>query len=225
MEFPPTLVINLDDRKDRWEGIQASFAKWPVKLERVPAIKENPGWKGCYNSHKKCIQIAKERNYPWVLLLEDDCRLYENSSERFQKILSSLWEKRDTWEFFNGGPTFIDKIQKIQNDPPLFKLEGYATHFCLFNQSVYDKIINFPEKQIDALYRENLSMICTRPHIAFQDLGKSDILDTDVDYSGMLTSSNDALEKEGFQNKEEDEFSIKFIMLCITIVLAINIYK
>jgi GR25 family glycosyltransferase involved in LPS biosynthesis len=60
MEFPSTLVINLDKRVDRWNEIQRMFGEWP-SLERVSAVEETPGWKGCAKSHIKSINLAKQR--------------------------------------------------------------------------------------------------------------------------------------------------------------------
>jgi GR25 family glycosyltransferase involved in LPS biosynthesis len=73
INFPPVFVINLEDRKDRWAEIQESFRNWPVQLERIDAVRASPGWKGCFESHKKVVQLAKDKGYPWVLVLEDDC--------------------------------------------------------------------------------------------------------------------------------------------------------
>jgi len=100
----PILVINLSERKDRWKEIQKTFEeKWPgVYLERIDAVKASPGWIGCLRSHKKAVQIAKKRKYPYVLVLEDDCLPADDSFERFQEILPLL-EKRNDWDIFSGG--------------------------------------------------------------------------------------------------------------------------
>lgn len=216
MEFPPTFVINLDERKDRWETIQKTFNDWPVSLERVSAIKASPGWKGCYGSHKRCVEIAKERNYPWVLILEDDCKLTETGAARFQSLLPHLWEIRNTWDIFNGGLGTINKIKKINDDPPLFQVEGFNTHFCLLNSKFYDTVLNFPEKPIDHLYGSENVQLSTRPHIAIQEPGKSDILDGEVDYMGGFSATEEMLEKEGFRIQANlDAFSVKVAIVCL----------
>lgn len=33
--FPPTLVINLDDRPDRFKEVAADFQDWPMPIERI----------------------------------------------------------------------------------------------------------------------------------------------------------------------------------------------
>ena len=221
MEFPPILVINLDERTDRWDGIQKNFTKWPVTLERVSAVKASPGWKGCYKSHLKCVQIAKERQYPWVLLIEDDCRVEDTSLERFQTLLPLLWDH--DYDIFNGGPSYISDITKVQSEPPLYKIKGYAAHFSLIKQNAYDKILNFQEKEIDVLYSENLQMICTYPRLAIQEAGWSDIIENETNYLGVFETSDAALLKEGFQDTSANTFSFTFAMVCLVIVLGIQL--
>ena len=55
-------VINLDERNDRWEQIQNSFKQYNIHLERISAIRDPVGWKGCGYSHMKVIKMAKEQN-------------------------------------------------------------------------------------------------------------------------------------------------------------------
>lgn len=124
MQFPPILVINLDHRADKWEQMQKEFEDWPVKLERVSAIKHDIGWKGCYLSHLKCVKIAKERNYPWVLYLEDDCILMPGAKERFLDALPYLWDTRKHWDFFMGGLAQVANIGLIYFEKTIVKAEG-----------------------------------------------------------------------------------------------------
>ena len=63
-------VINLDERKDRWETITSKF---DIPLQRIPAIKDKIGWKGCGYSHMKALKMAKEKGLSFILILEDDC--------------------------------------------------------------------------------------------------------------------------------------------------------
>ena len=183
MEFPSTLVINLDKRIDRWNEIQRVFGGWPA-LERVSAVEEMPGWKGCAKSHIKCINLAKQRQYPWVLILEDDCIIKEDSLDKFKQILPIVWERRSEWDIFLGGCTSVKNITIIEPNPPIFSVTGRTAHFCLINMGAYDKILQGYDstKDIDVFYEESLSLWCTAPYIAVQKAGKSDILNKQVNY-------------------------------------------
>lgn len=183
MKFPSTLVINLDKRVDRWNEIQRMFGEWP-SLERVSAVEETPGWKGCAKSHIKSINLAKQRQYPWVLILEDDCIIKEDSLNTFKQILPMLWERRSEWDIFLGGCTSVKNIKIIEPNPPIFSVTGRTSHFCLINIEAYNKILAGYDftKDIDVFYEESLRLCCTVPYIAVQKAGKSDILNRQVNY-------------------------------------------
>lgn len=182
MEFPPILVINLDSRVDKWEQIQKDFKDWSVKLERVSAIQQNPGWKGCYLSHLKCIKIAKERKYPWVLYLEDDCMLVPGAKERFAKLLPFLWGTRHHWDFFMGGLTGVTSCGLVNEEQNIYMVRGFGAHFCLIHSETYDRILDVmdgePEEPCDCLYRFYMRLWVTLPFIAKQYAGHSDISKT-----------------------------------------------
>ena len=192
MAFPHILVINLPERKDRWEDIEKELESWNVPFERVDAVKMTPGWKGCSLSHKKCIEIAKQRKYPWVLILEDDCKLFPNTKERFQKLLEILWRMRYHWEIFTGGPTQIRNASILYEEPLLFQVESYSTHFILVPENTYDKILNEINEntKVDVHYRNHFNMWCTLPHLATQKTSYSDIEKKEKDYSLSFENSH-----------------------------------
>jgi len=182
IHFPPTLVINLDGREDRMTEINSEFSKWPVKIERVSAVKLSPGWKGCSASHLKSIKLAKERDYQWVLIIEDDCILTNGAIDQFQKLLPYLWNNRESWDIFYGGTTFLKGASSISITPPLYQVKGFTTHFCLIHKQTYDKILyghpsnsNDFKEQIDVYYAENFRIWATTPFFAKQRPNKSDI--------------------------------------------------
>jgi len=185
MEFPPILVINLDNRTDKWEQIQKDFQDWPVKVKRVSAVKYDPGWKGCYLSHLKCVKIAKERKYPWVLYLEDDCMLMPDAKQRFTKLLPFLWDVRQHWDFFMGGLTGVTGCGLVNQEQNMFIARGFGAHFCLIHSNTYDRILDImdiePDEPCDSLYRSNMRLWITLPFIAKQYAGYSDISDTHKD--------------------------------------------
>ena len=135
MQFPPTLVINLDSRQDRMSEFTQEFRNWPTSVERVSAVKYSPGWKGCAASHLKCVKLAKERKYTWVLVVEDDCTLTPGASKQFQAVLPYLWQNRDRWDIFYGGVTHIKKSKRISHSPQMFEVTCVTAHFCLIHSS------------------------------------------------------------------------------------------
>ena len=121
--FPQTFCINLDSSLDRWKHIQDQFIGWTTPVERFSAIRASPGWIGCALSHLQCIKKASNQNLPWVLILEDDCVLREDSKKRFLDILSFLWDNKESWDIFLGGVTQIQDAHITCRDATLHLAE------------------------------------------------------------------------------------------------------
>ena len=69
------LYINLDSRKDRLDSITNEIKKIDpegLKTTRISAIKHERGAIGCGLSHIKALELAKEKGYKNVIILEDD---------------------------------------------------------------------------------------------------------------------------------------------------------
>lgn len=200
-EFPATVVINLDERTDRQKEIEEEFREWPVPVERVSAVKLRPGWKGCSASHLKCIRLAKERGYPWILILEDDCVLRPDASQRLQALLPFLWKNRSRWDIFYGGTTYLSHHRRISRTPSVHEVSGYATQFCLVHSHSYNRIVGgYPTdpsdytKQIDVYYAETLRIWTTTPYLAVQRVGKSDVGKREIeDYTQLFQDAEDEL--------------------------------
>ena len=194
MEFPPTLFINLEKRPDRRKRMEE--ISWPVPIERVQAVETTPGWKGCTLSHRKCIELAAQRRYPWVLILEDDCNIID--VDRFTALLPTLWEKRADFDVFLGGPLFFTRQTLIQRSPPLIQLNGKTTHFCLIPAHTYEQILRDIQPTyaifvIDHYYARNFRVWATWPHLATQYESQSDIRISENKSAAIFKESEKAL--------------------------------
>jgi hypothetical protein len=202
--FPEVFVINLDRRTDRWAAIERTCKAADIIPTRIPAIEASPAWRGCTLSHLKCIRYAKERNLPWVLILEDDATFSPEAIDRFRGLLGILWENREHWERFNGGPTLRDSnpmIKILSRDPPLVQVPGLTTHFSLVHSNAYEMILTWdPERDpvIDMFYLSlegqfRFRNIATVPHIAVQTTSRSDLTGSEMDSSGYYHFSEHKL--------------------------------
>ena len=111
----PLVVINLDERKDRWETVQKDLnAQGLSHYQRFSAIKptdqiqQRPdflpkekqtyriGCYGCLLSHYHIIKEAKEQSLPFVLIFEDDAAFKgENPLAIAQQALDQLHKPYD----------------------------------------------------------------------------------------------------------------------------------
>jgi len=197
--FPPILVMNLSNRTDKWATIQEDFQKqgWTL-LNRIDAIRAEPAWHGNACSHLKILQIAKENNFPWVLVLEDDCFPTEGALQRFLEVLPYLWERRGEWDMFSGGNTNIVMNSVIQSSPPLIDIKGFTTHFCLIHAGSYDKLIEGISRGptfIDRFYKfePSVRVFCTVPHLAVQKPCVGDTVPEFNDYTSSFLESEEKL--------------------------------
>jgi hypothetical protein len=186
-------VINLPHRTDRKQHILNSFGKFKeINLVFVEAIENNNGAIGCFLSHKKCIQLAKDAGHKNIVVLEDDCVAGNDFIARFLKIKEYL-DGKDDWDIFLGGgnKTRISRITKtIQLDN--FYLLGIerlnSTFFMIYNSSSYDFFLNKDDKTeiIDRCWHYKLKALISVPYLAYHlENDYSDIVGSVMTYNGI----------------------------------------
>jgi glycosyl transferase, family 25 len=92
--FGATLVINLPERTDRLQAMNAEFQALGWNGVRVvPGLKfddaagfKKPSWRGCFLAHLACLKIAQAENLDSVLVLEDDIVL----TRAFPQLMPSI---------------------------------------------------------------------------------------------------------------------------------------
>jgi glycosyl transferase family 25 len=95
------LYINLDQRTDRREHIEAEFKRMNIpaeKIHRVSAIKNANGALGCTLSHIKCLKMVQD-NLAWntVMIMEDDYTFKGATYSDFNDPLRNFFEKQGEW--------------------------------------------------------------------------------------------------------------------------------
>jgi glycosyl transferase family 25 len=111
-----TLFINLEHRKDRLEHVTKQFEKLGIKGERFNAIKTTSGAIGCTMSHIKCLELAIERNYDYVLICEDDITFLDINI--FTDSITKLYnDKEINWDVL---------LISGNNAPPYEKTRDYC---------------------------------------------------------------------------------------------------
>ncbi len=193
-------VINLKEREDRLKDIKNEFYNYNLKI--IEAVKHEEGWKGCFESHKKCIKYAVENKMNYIIVLEDDCIKTEFFDKKIKIILEYLENNKDKWDIFLGGVTFVyDNIEKeyLNKDIGLISLSfGKTSHFIIYNSSCYNimlnKNINIPLDK--SIWLENkLKIISIIPFIAKQKTDYSSIEKKNVNYNSRFNAAENYLLK------------------------------
>jgi GR25 family glycosyltransferase involved in LPS biosynthesis len=177
-------VINLDERKDRWDNIVKTFTDPYFNIIRVKAIKDRKGWAGCFLSHIECIRIGKDAGLKNILVLEDDCIPYD-SIEIFLNRLKTIKEfldKINDWDIYLGGtvhilPNSYKNIISYKTEKFVEFNKAYTTHLICYNSKVYEYFLSLkPILPIDEIWHGKIKAIVSVPFLAKQIPGYSDIV-------------------------------------------------
>lgn len=148
------LCINLKHRTDRLEHVINEFAKLNIDkngVERFNAIKTISGHIGCTMSHIKCIEIAKERNYPFVFVCEDDITFTD--PEVFLQKLNDLYKSSIEWDVLIVGGNNCPPYVKI-TDFAIRALNVQTTTGYIVKKHYYDVLIDNFKTGVQYLIRE-----------------------------------------------------------------------
>jgi hypothetical protein len=175
----PMIAINLDRRTDRWSALTEAFADYPI--ERFSAIRpaDGDGIRGCRESHFAALRLARERQYPWVALMEDDCVPYSHFREELARLLPLLWELRASWDIYTGGPIALRSMTRIKHN--LIGIDFWAcAQFIIIHAGAYNKILNGWNETtsmhaVDMYYNNTLRSVTSAPPLTYQSNTPSDV--------------------------------------------------
>jgi GR25 family glycosyltransferase involved in LPS biosynthesis len=216
--FNNTLFINLDHRRDRLEHVLMELTKIGVKGQRFPAIKMQKGNVGCTISHIKCLELAKEYNWPQVFICEDDITFTNPQvlKNNLQKFVDSGIE----WDVIviggNNCPPFVQvsdfcaRVTNVQTTTGyIVKKEYYDILLHNFRVGL-EKLMREPEKKkefsID-IYWKHLQLsdrwFMILPLTVIQYYDYSDIEGKVTDYRAAMLDFDKKELIERFKNELE----------------------
>jgi len=197
-----TLYINLEHRKDRLTHVKKELEKLGIEGERFNAIKTKVGAIGCTMSHIKCLEIAKERNYEYVFICEDDITFVDPAT--LLNSLKHFYEnKQIEWDVLLIGGNNVPPYEQT-TDYCIRVSNCQTTTGYIVKNTYYDILIqnfresaqglikhpnNKPEYALD-MYWKRLQCIhrwyMLFPFTVVQCESYSDIEERVVDYRGLM---------------------------------------
>lgn len=133
--------INLEHRIDRKQHVEKELSKVGLtNFTRFNAIKMPNGALGCSMSHLKCLQMAKENNWPHILIVEDDIEFLDPNTfiNQANKFLQTIYR----WDVLLLAGNNILPYKIIDNNDSCVKVSGCLTTTGYFVSShYYDKLI------------------------------------------------------------------------------------
>jgi len=132
MNVDATYVISLKEDKQRRELFEKNFPKmkfnWFI-VERDP----DGGMAGCYRSHRRVMEMAKEKGYQRILIMEDDAfplKPWNKIVKITNKALNQLQGKE--WNFLLLG-LYPYRTKKIDKPNVLKLISGSCTQSYIVN--------------------------------------------------------------------------------------------
>jgi len=204
------MYINLDKRTDRREKVEMEFTKklaFPLsKITRFPAIAMENGAVGCSMSHLRCLEIAKERGWSHVLIVEDDIEFLQPALflQHFSRFIRK--HPMETWDVtLIAGNNMIP--YRPVDDTAIKVLNCQTTTGYLVKADYYDVLMNN--------IRQGLSLFLQNP----QDVNKyaidkfwQTLQKTDKWY---LVIPLTVVQREGFSDIEKKTTNFKEYMVMI----------
>ena len=136
--------INLDTRTDRKTHVEDELNKmgWN-NFTRFNAIKNKDGRVGCSMSHLKLLQMAKEKNLDYIVIIEDDIEFTQ--PELYNNMLKQFKNMDMDYDVLllagNVRPPFIQKKDFVFQIKKSFTTTGY-----IVKKHYYDTLIeNFKQ--------------------------------------------------------------------------------
>lgn len=189
------LCINLDERQDRLEEITKHMNELNIKFQRIPAIKHNLGFVGCMKSHIKCLELAIEYNFPYVVIMEDDCEFLIKTDEinnyinEFLKCASPCFVFGGTLIKYEQYDNLFNRGKNIQTTTCyVIKNNYYKILLKLFNSNLYNLELTGLETEfaIDVVWKKLQELhiwLVPKKKVIQQRPGYSDIKKIYVDYT------------------------------------------
>ena len=127
--------INLDSRPDRKEYIENHLKKVGLNAKRFNAVKLKNGAIGCSLSHLKLLEMAKENELDYIMILEDDIQF--TKPEIFISQFNKFLQLNDNYDVVliagNNMPPFLTndetcvKVTKCQTTTGYMVRKHYYT--------------------------------------------------------------------------------------------------
>ena len=189
-----TFVISLKKRNDRRHEVRKMLNDQNISFSFFDAIEDENGTLGCLKSHTKIVEMAKEKDLPYVWIMEDDCNLLRDFSIT---NLPPVWEML----FFGGA---VNKIYE-EYYYNWKKASNWYAHCYIIKKDIYDHIIKLSEelkdkKAIDEIYCEDMhpyiNSYISFPTIASQRDNYSDIERMNLDRHQKVMNFDDLMNKK-----------------------------
>ena len=139
----PTYIINLPERTDRLEHIKKQFAgRNEFDVQIVEACRNKVGNVGLWETIRKIVRLAIERDEDIIVICEDDHEFTSDYSKSFliENIIGAHLQRA---EMVLGGICGLAKALPIAHSRAWISY-SHCTQFTIYYKPVFEKILNEP---------------------------------------------------------------------------------
>lgn len=179
LEIDGVFCISLRERTDRRALLEAEFLGSGLHIEFLIVDRDTQSpERGCFTSHVKCAQLALERGYRRVLILEDDATLMHFQSLQVQQINAFL-RRRDPEQLYLGAN--LGKVWLTWN-MGIARVRAKGTHaYILSSAGCHHLLTHAPYSgvAIDKIYCKHFKGYMSFPMLSQQqpeEIAPSDVL-------------------------------------------------
>jgi len=120
-------------------------------------IRYKKGSVGCLLSHRRIFEMAKERRYQHIIILEDDVEFVDNFGAKFAEQVSRFVKDVGYWNILYLGFGGYEKNPKnvLINDYLMKIIGGYGAYGYMINSNIFDYLIlniDYARVEIDLLF-------------------------------------------------------------------------
>lgn len=178
-------VINLDSRRDKWRACEIELGPH-FELERVPAIKNEFGWLGLWQTFKQIFAQADGD----VLIFEDDAT-YRGWATNLENAIKDLPQG---WEMLMLGANIKDQRLDRINKNLACTYGAWTTHAIYYSHSLCKEMATLDlTVPIDEYFRTVVhprgNSYVVYPFLSYQRPSDSDIEGGYKDYTNLFKES------------------------------------
>ena len=186
--------INLSKHESKNKQTSNELKKFGIDIpSRFNGINHKTGAVGCIKSHIKCIELAKQRNYPFVCIFEDDIvfREIDKCKEMISKYINY------NYDVLYLGCKIFDNNYKFITDDLIHIKKAECNHAYIIKSHYYDKLLenyneslNYKLKDLENIeynldryiniLQKNDKWYSFYPNFVSQKSGYSDVYNTEI---------------------------------------------
>ena len=192
--------INLEHRTDRKEKVEAELSGLGWEYQRFNAVKHESGRVGCSTSHLRLLEMAKEKDLEYIVIVEDDIHFTHPSL--YKALLNQFFSHNLEFDVLllagNLRPPLIPVVDNVVQIKKSWTTTGY-----IVRKHYYDTLIENIREGISLLEKDPSDgrnaidtywmrlqardkWMIIMPRTVTQRADYSDIEGRDTDYSRLM---------------------------------------